>query len=117
MQKGLSRYVINSILRGSDISLSKAYEVAKALGVTMEELYLGAEKALEIREEQAEYLGKYRPCTEEEEKYIGKLLDVLRDTDQDNKVMVKKVLDNAIRDTWSEAEREQHKKKMAKSSA
>lgn len=116
-KKGIERGWIVSILQGSDIGISKAYKIAKALGVTMEELYLGTEKAQEIREEAAEYWGKYRPRNQEEERYIGKLLDILRGTDEDAKIMVKKVLDNAIRDAWSEAERALKKTELANSSA
>lgn len=118
IKKGIKRGWIDSILQGNDISISRAYEVAKALGVTMEELYVGTEKAQEIREEAAEYWGKYRPRDTEEERYIGKLLDIMRGGDEDSKIMVKKILDNTIRDAWTQADRDQHKKtKLAKSSA
>lgn len=117
IKKGISRGIIGSILKGRDIGVSGAYEVAKALGVTIDELYLGTEKAQEIRKEAAEYWGRYRPRTQEEERYIGKLLEIMRGTDDEAKIMVKKILDNTVRDAWNQAERDAFKKTMAKSSA
>lgn len=117
VSKGISKDTIRSILRGSDICVSKASEVAKALGVTMEELYLGTEKAQEMRAKAAEYWGRYRPRDQDEERYIGKLIEIMRGTDEEAKVMVKKILDNTVRDAWTQAERDTHKKTMAKSSA
>lgn len=116
--KGLTRAVVNSIMRGSDIGVSRAYEVAKALGVTMEELYLGTENAQQILDEAAEHWGRYRPRNQDEERYIGKLLEIMRGTDDEAKIMAKKILDNTVRDAWNQAERETYKKtKLAKSSA
>lgn len=117
VSKGLKNQIY-SIMRGSDIGVSKASEVAKALGVTIDELYLGTEKAREIREDAAEYWGRYRPRNPEEEKYIGKMLEIMRGADNEAKIMVKKILDNTVRDAWTPAERDAHKKtKPVKSSA
>lgn len=91
VSKGLKNQIY-SIMRGSDIGVSKASEVAKALGVTIDELYLGTEKAQEMRAKAAEYWGRYRPRDQDEERYIGKLIEIMRGTDEEAKVMVKKIL-------------------------
>lgn len=79
--KGIKKGIIDSIMKGSMPKINEAYEVALVLGVTIEELYVGTKKVLEIREESASYWGKYRPRNQEEEKYIGKMYDILRGTD------------------------------------
>ncbi len=44
INKGLKRSIIDSIMRGSDISVSNAYEVAKILGVSVERLLTGEDR-------------------------------------------------------------------------
>ena len=41
--KNVNRNIIDSIMRGSDIAVSSAYEIAKALDITIEELLTGEE--------------------------------------------------------------------------
>lgn len=92
-------------MRGSDIGASKAFEVARVLGVTMEELCVGTEKAQVILKQEADYWEKYRPRTPEEERYINKILDILRGSDEEAKITVRKMLDSIRRDAWTEAKR------------
>lgn len=87
MKKGISRGIIGSILKDRDISLSRAYEVAKILGVTMEELLTGS------YEEKKVY-------TQEQQKYIYKLIDILNSNDDHKKITITTMLNNLKRDTW-----------------
>lgn len=59
-------------MRGSDIGFSKAYEVAKVLGVTMEEVLTGTYEEKKV-------------FTPEEQKYIDKLIEILRSDDESQK--------------------------------
>lgn len=80
--KGIKKGIIQSILKGSIPKISEAYEVAKILGVTMEELYTG-KKRDEPKEE------NYTP---EEQKYIDKLIYILRGKEEDKKTITKTTL-------------------------
>ena len=53
-RKGVRKSTIDSIKRGSDIAVSAAYEVSKALGVTVEELLTGEEP--QVKDAGVEYL-------------------------------------------------------------
>ncbi len=86
--KSLSMSTITSIMRGSDIGVSKAYEVAKALGVTMEELLTGNYEEKKV----------YTP---EQQKYIDKLIDILNSNEEDKKITITTMLVNLKRDTWN----------------
>jgi transcriptional regulator with XRE-family HTH domain len=97
--KGLSMATITSIMRGSDIGVSKACKVAMVLGVTVEEL---------IGEEVAKIPGVQ--YNNEEVKYIDKLVAVLRGHDEAKKATVKGVLDMARQDAWTKEQREAYKK-------
>lgn len=97
--KGLTKSIVNSIMRGSDIGVSKAYEVAKVLGVSVEEL---------IGEEVAKAPGV--EYNQEEVKYIDKLLAILRGHDEVKKAVVKGVLDMAKQDVWTQEQRQAYKK-------
>jgi hypothetical protein len=80
---GIKRGLITSIMDGSDIGVSKAHEIAKILGITMEELYTG-KKGGESKEE------NYTP---EEQEYINKLIYILRGKEEDKKTITKTTLD------------------------
>lgn len=97
--KGLTKSVVNSIMRGSDIGVSKAYEVAKVLGVSVEELVGGEAAKIPLVEH-----------NNEEVKYIDKLLSVLRGHDEAKKSTVKGVLDMAKQDAWTQEQRQAYKK-------
>lgn len=73
-RKGVRKSTIDSIKRGSDIAVSAAYEVSKALGVTVEELLTGEEP--QVKDAGVEYLpGGYTP---EEREYAEKLVRIMR---------------------------------------
>ncbi len=92
IKKGIKRGWIDSIIQGSDIGLSKAVEIAKILGVTAEELYTG-KKTNETKEE------VYSP---EEQKYINKLIEILRGNEENKKITIKTNLDSLKRDVWED---------------
>lgn len=83
INKGLTKSIVNSIMNGNDIRVSSAYEVAKVLNITIEELYTG-KKGSESKEE------NYTP---EEQKYIDKLIYILRGKEEDKKTITKTTLD------------------------
>lgn len=83
INKGLSKSIVNSIMNGNDIRVSSAYKVAKVLNVTIEELYTGKKRG-ESKEE------NYTP---EEQKYIDKLIYILRGKEEDKKTITKTTLD------------------------
>lgn len=87
VKKGIDRSWINSILQGSEIGVTKAYEVAKVLGVTMEELLTGNYEEKKV----------YTP---EQQKYINKLIDILNSNDDHKKITITTMLDNLKRDIW-----------------
>ena len=88
IKKGITLSTINSIMRGSDISITKAYDVAKVLGVTIEELLTGNYEEKKV----------YTP---EQQKYIDKLIDILNSNEKDKKITITTMLDNLKRDTWN----------------
>lgn len=88
--KGMKRSIIDSILKGSNIKINEAYEVSKILGVTMEELLTGNYNLKKI----------YSP---EEQKYIDKLIYILRGNVEDKKTTIKTNLDSLKRDPWDES--------------
>ena len=106
IKKGIKRGWIDSIIQGSDIGLSKAIEVAKILGVTAEELYTGKKEG-ESKEE---------IYTQEEQKYINKLVQILRGNEEDKKTTIKTNLDSLKRDVWKYSPRKtkQHKVNLKK---
>lgn len=108
MKKGLSKDTVRSILRGSDIGVSKAYVVARALGVTVEEL-IGEEPVPERPDRGVAKIPGVR-YNDEEVKYIDKLVSVLRGHDEAKKATVKGVLDLAKQDIWTKEQRETYKK-------
>lgn len=98
--KGIKDHVIASILRGSDISVSKAYEVAQALGITVEELYTGVGKTQQnstltgaVVEEPVIYHAKFQSVSPEDRVYVDKLIDVLAGNNDHAKVAVKTNID------------------------
>ncbi len=88
VKKGIDRSWINSILQGSEIGVTKAYEIAKVLGVTVEELLTGNYEEKKV----------YTP---EQQKYIDKLIDILNSNEEDKKITITTMLDNLNRDTWN----------------
>jgi len=86
--KGIKRSIIQSILKGSMPKTNEAYEVAKVLGVTMEELLTGNYEEKKV----------YTP---EQQKYIDKLIDILNSNEEDKKITITTMLDNLKRDTWN----------------
>ena len=99
IKKGISRGIIGSILKGRDISISRAYEISKVLGVTLEELYPGGPQAERISEHPECYVetGLKPVCTKpvctEEQRYIGLLTDILRGKNQKNARAIKENLE------------------------
>ena len=93
IKKGIKRGWIDSITQGSDIGLSKAIEVSKILGVTAEELYTG-KKGGESKEE---------IYTQEEQKYIKKLVQILRGNEEDKKTTIKTNLNSLKRNVWDDS--------------
>lgn len=87
VKKGIDRSWINSILQGSEIGVTKAYEIAKILGVTMEELLTGNYEEKKV----------YTP---EQQKYIDKLINILNNNDNHKKITITTMLDNLKQDTW-----------------
>lgn len=71
VRKGVRKSTIDSIKRGSDIAVSSAHEVAKALGVTIEELLTGEEP--QVKEEVPGY-----GYSREEREYAVKLVEIMR---------------------------------------
>lgn len=104
--KGLRMSIITSIMRGSDIGISKAYEVAKVLGVSVGDLIAENPTTETVNEVHAEYQSA------EERKYTDKLLSVLRGHDEAKKATVKGVLDMAKQDAWTQEERQAYKKRV-----
>lgn len=90
ISKGLKKSIVDSIMRGSDIGATKAYEVAKILGVTMEELLTGNYDVKKVH-------------SPEEQKYIHKLVQILRGNEEDKKTAIKINLDSLKRDIWETA--------------
>ena len=88
IKKGIDRSWINSILQGSEIGVTKAYEIAKVLGVTVEELLTGNYEEKKI----------YTP---EQQKYIDKLINILNSNEEDKKITITTMLDNLKQDTWN----------------
>lgn len=90
ISKGLKKGVINSIMRGGYPKINEAYEVAKVLGVTMEELLTGNYDEKKI----------YSP---EEQKYVDKLVYILRGNEEDKKTTIKTNLDSLKCDVWDDS--------------
>jgi hypothetical protein len=95
IKRGIKRGWIDSIIQGSDIGLSKAIEIAKTLGITVEELYTD-KKGGESKEE---------TYTLEEQKYINKLIHILRGNEEDKKTTIKMNLDSLKRDVWEDSQK------------
>lgn len=94
INKGLKKSIVNSIMRGSDIGTTKAYEVAKVLGVTMEELLTGNYEEKKV----------YSP---DKQKYIDKLIEILNGNDDQKKNAIITILDNLKRDAWNDSLKKQ----------
>lgn len=86
---GIKRGLITSIMQGSDIGISKAYEISKVLGVTMEELYPGGPQAERISEHPELYGMPGYPYSPDERHYIGLLTEILRGENKENAKLVK----------------------------
>jgi len=94
ISKGIKQGIVNSIMKGCMPKINEAYEVAKVLGVTMEELLTGS-------------FNEKKVYTPEQQKYIDKLIEILNGKDEGKKTTIKTILDNLIRDAW-----EHHQKKQ-----
>lgn len=93
-KKGIKRSVIGSILEGKDVRISNILKVTKALGITVEALVTGeAEKEHMVCEEPLTYLRNLQPFTDEEKKYLVKVLDILRGPNEQGKVALKTNID------------------------
>lgn len=88
--KGVKKGVINSIMRGGYPKINEAHEVAKVLGVTMEELLTGNYNEEKI-------------YSTEEQKYINKLIDILRSNNNTKISTTKNFLDLIKRDVWNDS--------------
>ena len=76
-------------MRGGYPKINEAYEVTKMLGVTMEELLTGNYDEKKV----------YSP---EEQKYVDKLIDILRSNDNSKITTTKNFLDSIKRDVWED---------------
>lgn len=99
--KGIKRSIIQSILKGSMLKINEAYEVAKVLGVSLEELYTGGKKIPPdseplsgiVNETQEPYGLPHQPYSGEERHYIGVLIEILRGANQKNAGAIKENLE------------------------
>ncbi len=110
MKRGLKRSTINSIMDGSVPLADTAYKVAKALGVTVEEL---VEKKEGLREGVAEkVLEGYAEKLTEEERYIDKLTAILQGKNEAIKELITCFLDTiASNKEWINAGKPERRKK------
>lgn len=88
-KKGLSRSIVDSILKDCDISISRAYKVAQVLGVSMEELYPGGPQAERISEHPELYGMPGYPYSPDEQHYISLLTEILRGENRKNARAIK----------------------------
>lgn len=86
---GIKRGLITSIMQGSDIGISKAYEISKVLGVSLEELYPGWTQAERISEHPELYGMPGYPYSPDERHYIALLTEILRGKNQKNARAIK----------------------------
>ena len=86
---GIKRGLITSIMQGSDIGVSKAYEISKVLGVSMEELYPGGPRVERISEHPELYGMPGYPYSPDEQHYIGLLTEILRGKNKKNSRAIK----------------------------
>ena len=80
-------------MRGGYPKINEAYEVTKMLGVTMEELLTG----------NYDEKKSYSP---EEQKYVDKLIDILRSNDRSKITTTKNFLGLVKRDVWEDSFKE-----------
>ena len=108
VKKGIEKGWIVSILRGSDISIGRAYAISKVLGVTLEELYPGGLQAERISEHPELYGMVGYPYSPEEQRYIGLLTDILRGKNQKNARAIKENIEafHYSKDMRSSSDRE-----------
>lgn len=81
-KKGIKRGWIVSILQDSDIGTKKTYEIAKVLGVTMEELLTGEKSE---NGTQFSYLKEFGLLSDEEKKAIKDFLTFLKNAHPETK--------------------------------
>lgn len=106
INKNIKKSTIDSLMQGCDIGVSKAYEIAQALGITIEELYTGEIKTLQPGEPQAERIGEHPepytlpgvPYSPEESHYIRLLIEIMRGKNRKNSSAIQENLE-AFHDT------------------
>ncbi len=81
-KKGIKKGIIDSILKGSMPKINEAYDVAKVLGVTMEELLTG--KKGSENGTQFSISNEFGLLSNEEKKLLTMAMGVLRGSNKDN---------------------------------
>jgi len=94
IKHGLTRSTISSIMSGSIPAADKALQIAKILGVTVEELLTGEYKeSMLLVKEAAPFYG----YAKEEREYIDKLIELFRTKDEDTKKAIMQNIDTFLR--------------------
>ena len=108
---GVGISTIQNYLSGRSIPNSETLEkLAKAAGISKDDLYPGESSARDIeviKEEAAAY-------TVEDKRYINKVVDILRGPDEIDKSAVKRLIDSMKRDVWDKSLREARRKTLNK---
>ena len=88
-KKGISRGSIDSIKRGSMPSADTAYKIAQALGVTVEELFTGANPESYKRPSIKETASIYNEGLPEKDKMcVEELVEILQKCNKDDKKLI-----------------------------
>lgn len=98
INKNIKKSTIDSLMQGCDIGISKAYEIAQVLGVTVEELYKGGPQAERIGEHPETYTLPGVPYSPEEQHYISLLIEIMRGKNRKNASAIQENLE-AFHDT------------------
>lgn len=94
VSKGVKMGVVTGIMRGSIPAADKALQIAKILGVTVEELLTGESKErMLLVKEAAPFYG----YAKEEREYIDKLIELFRTKDEDTKKAIMQNIDTFLR--------------------
>lgn len=108
---GVGISTIQNYLSGRSIPNSETLEkLAKVAGISKDNLYPGESSVrdIELVKEEAEVY------TAEEKRYLDKVLDILRGTDEADKSAFKRVIDFIKRDIWDKSRRETRRKTLNK---
>lgn len=94
IRHGIKRSTIDSIMSGSMPAADKALQVAKLLGVTVEQLLTGEHKENIMAVKESAPIYGY---TKEEKEYIEKLIELFRTKDEDTKKAIMQNIDTFLR--------------------